>query len=60
MTIKIFIDKVKRKWIKIRLRPIRVFCLHHVCKEFDADTMYPCDWMDIDVFKRKIKDLQNL
>lgn len=60
MTIKTFIDKVKRKWTKMRLRPIRVFCLHHVCKEFDADTMYPCDWMDIDVFKKKIKDLQNL
>lgn len=60
MTIKTFIDKVKRKWTKMRLRPIRVFCLHYVCKKFDADTMYPCDWMDIDVFKKKIKDLQNL
>jgi len=60
MTINLFINKVRRKLIKLRLQPIRVFCLHHVCKEFDADTMYPCDWMDIDVFKKKIKDLQNL
>lgn len=58
MTLSVFIHKVLRKWMKIRLQPIRVFCLHHVCKQFDADSMYPCDWMDIDVFKEKIIDLQ--
>lgn len=51
-------NKILRKLMKIRLQPIRVFCLHHVCKQFDADSMYPCDWMDIDVFKEKIIDLQ--
>lgn len=58
MTLSVFIHKVLRKWMKIRLQPIRIFCLHHVCKQFDADSMYPCDWMDIDVFKEKIIDLQ--
>ena len=51
--------KIKRKWTKIRLQPIRVFCLHHVCEQFDADTMYPCDWMALDAFKKKINELRN-
>lgn len=59
MTIKTFIGKVKRKWIKIRLRPIRVFCLHHVCKHFDAESMNPCDWLELTVFQAKINDLRN-
>lgn len=56
--IKSILAKLKRKWIKLRLQPIRVFCLHHVCEKFDDESMYPCDWMDIDVFKGKIIDLQ--
>lgn len=43
-----------RKWMKLRLQPIRVFCLHHVCEQFDADAMYPCDWVAMDEFKQKI------
>ena len=38
----------------MRLQPIRVFCLHHVCEQFDADAMYACDWMALDEFKQKI------
>ena len=51
--------KIKRKWTKIRMQPIRVFCLHHVCEQFDADAMYVCDWMALDEFKRKINTLQD-
>lgn len=51
--------KIQRKWIKLRLQPIRVFCLHHVCEQFDAESMYPCDWMKLSEFKQKIKDLHN-
>lgn len=54
MTLSVFIHKVLRKWMKIRLQPIRVFCLHHVCELFDADVMYACDWMALDEFKQKI------
>ena len=43
----------------MRLQPICVFCLHHVCEQFDADTMYPCDWMALDEFKKKINELRN-
>jgi peptidoglycan/xylan/chitin deacetylase (PgdA/CDA1 family) len=59
MTISVFIQKVLRKWMKVRLQPIRVFCLHHVCEEFDAEVMHPCDWIALDEFKRKINALQD-
>lgn len=59
MSISEFIKKIQRKWMKLRLQPIRVFCLHHVCEQFDADTMYPCDWMALDEFKKKINELRN-
>lgn len=42
----------------MRLQPIRVFCLHHVCAEFDAESMNACDWMQIDDFKSKIIRIQ--
>lgn len=51
--------KIRRKWTKIRLQPIRVFCLHHVCEQFDSDAMCACDWMALDEFKRKINTLQD-
>jgi peptidoglycan/xylan/chitin deacetylase (PgdA/CDA1 family) len=45
--------------MKIRLQPIRVFCLHHVCEQFDADAMYACDWMALDEFRLKINALRS-
>lgn len=50
--------KIQCKLIKFRLQPIRIFCLHHVCKQFDADSMCPCDWMALSDFKEKIGDLR--
>ena len=50
--------KIQRKWIKLRLQPIPVFCLHHVCEQFDAESMYPCDWMKLSEFKQKINALR--
>ena len=54
-----FFQKLRRKWMKIRLRPIRVFCLHHVCEQFDVDAMHPCDWIALDEFKQNINELRN-
>ena len=59
MSISEFIKKIQRKWMKIRLQPIRVFCLHHVCEYFDADTMSACDWMALDEFKKRINNLHS-
>ena len=50
--------KIRRKWMKLRLQPIRVFCLHHVCKTYDGITMYQGDWVQIDDFKQKVQRMQ--
>ena len=51
--------KIQCKLIKLFLQPIRAFCLHHVCEQFDAEAMYPCDWMALDEFKKKIIALRS-
>ena len=50
--------KLKRKWIKLRLQPIRVFCLHHVTEQFDSAIMNQGDWMALDEFKTNINHLR--
>jgi len=52
------LHNLQDKWTKICLQPIRVFCMHHVCETFDAESMNKGDWMQIDDFKRKVSDLQ--
>lgn len=44
--------------MRLRLQPIRVFCLHHVCKTFDAESMNQGDWMQIDQFKSKVQAMR--
>lgn len=53
------IHKLRRCWMRMRLRPIRVYCLHHVCAEFDPESMYACDWTQIDEFKHKVLAIQH-
>ena len=59
MTISVFIHKVLRKLMKMRLQPIRMFCLHHVCEQFETDAMNAGDWMALDEFKQKINALRS-
>ena len=49
---------IKRQLLKLRLQPIRVFCLHHVCETYDESYMYHGDWMQIDEFKAKVLSMQ--
>jgi len=58
MTWKHFWKKVRRRLMKLRLQPIRVFCFHQVSDEFEPDTMWECDWMQTEVFKQKILELK--
>lgn len=51
-------NKIIHKWAKLRLAPIRVFCLHHVCEHFDAESMFKGDWMPLDKFKQKVLAMQ--
>lgn len=53
-----FWTKIKRKWMKLRLQPIRVYCLHHVCAKFDEESMEPIDWMPKKDFKNKVQAMQ--
>ena len=50
--------KIKRICLKLRLQPIRVYCMHHVCDKFDAESMNKGDWMQIDEFKNKVFSMQ--
>ena len=50
--------KIQRRLLKLRLKPIRVFCFHQVSDTFDESTMKECDWLQTDAFKRIINDMQ--
>lgn len=58
MTIAVFIKKVRNRWKKFRLQPIRAFCLHHVTSIYDTESMNRGDWMDVNEFKQKIAAMQ--
>lgn len=55
--IKFLINKVKNKIVRLRLMPIRVFCLHHVTSLFDEDSMNKGDWMSLEEFKERVSSL---
>lgn len=50
--------KICRRWEKIRLQPIRVFCFHHVSDMYDKNTMWELDWTNTEVLKQWIKEMQ--
>ena len=50
--------KIRRKWTKLRLQPIRVFCFHHVSDEYNPLTMWECDWTRTEIFKHNIQKLK--
>lgn len=47
-------NRIKRLWIEMRFRPIRVFFFHQVSDVFEPDTMWECDWTQKEQFKRNI------
>lgn len=52
------LDKILRWWLHIRLLPIHVYCLHHVCEQYDAESMHEEDWMALSEFKQKVLAMQ--
>lgn len=52
-----YMQKIKRRLLKARLRPIRVFLFHQVSDEFDNNTMFIGDWTQTEQFKRNIQAL---
>ena len=55
----IFFNKIRRRFIKLRLQPIRVFCFHVVTDVYDSQTTWECDWIQTNSFKQKILELQH-
>ena len=49
---------IRRKLLRMRLRPIRVFCFHQVIDEFDETTMKRCDWSNTERFKQNLVELK--
>ena len=45
--------------MKLRLQPVHVYCLHHVCEVFDANSMNKSDWMQINKFKNRITAMRH-
>lgn len=50
--------KIKHKWMRSRLVPIRVFCFHQVSDEFDESTMDRVDWLQTNEFKKRVQSLR--
>ena len=46
--------KIYNRWTKLRLQPIRVYCLHEICAKPEFPNETADDWIDIDAFKRTI------
>lgn len=52
------IHTIKRSWIRLWYKPIRVFVFHHVSAERDPLVCQEEDWTQLDQFKRNIDVLQ--
>lgn len=51
-------QKIHKRLTMLRLQPIRVFCFHLVSDVFDSLSGWECDWIQTDVFKRKVLSLK--
>ena len=52
------LNRIKKKWIKLRLRPIRVFCFHQTSETYDPDVYCKPDWVPLDFLKNFVEQLQ--
>lgn len=54
----VLVNTIKRKRTRLCLKPVRVFCFHHVSDVFEPDTMWKCDWTQTETFKQKVLALK--
>lgn len=52
--------KIYNRWTKLRLQPIRVFCLHHITTTFDTISMCDGDWLEISTFRNRVEQMQRM
>lgn len=53
------LDKIQRRWMKLRLQPIRVLCFHQVSETYDPAVYCKPDWIPLEFLKHYIKQLQS-
>lgn len=53
------LEKIRRKWIQLRLRPIRVFCFHQTSDTFVPDVYCKPDWIPLSFLKNFVTQLQS-
>ena len=58
MSFNVLVGKVRRRIIRLRLKPIRVFCLHQVSPERDPIRCFESDWIQTDLFKRRVMEMK--
>ena len=58
MYIQDLLYKIKHKWTKMRMRPVRIFCFHHVSSVYNEDYMNYEDWMSLKDFQRNVIHLR--
>lgn len=51
--------KIRRKWTKFRLQPIRVLCFHQTSETYDPDVYCKPDWIPLSFLKDYVKLLQS-
>jgi len=52
------LQRIKHRLLTMRLHPIRVFVFHQVSESFEPETMWRCDWTQIEAFKQNILRLK--
>ena len=52
-----FLQRLTRHLSRMYRQPIRVFVFHQVSDVFDPETMWECDWTQMEMFKQKITAL---
>lgn len=56
--VKYLLTKIRRKFMKLRLQPIRVLCFHQVSEYFDSTIYCDTDWISLADFKNNIQNLK--
>ncbi len=51
-------NKIRRKLIKLRLQPIRVFCFHQVSETFDSNVYCKPDWIPLSFLRDYVQRLR--
>ena len=52
------VDKIRRKWKRMRLQPIRVYVVHNVSAEYSTKQGPKADWMSVEDFRHSICELK--